>query len=748
MTGGRGVMPTPEIKGVCDRLALINVFLVLGLSVIPLQPRGKLPAVSWKKYQERRVDREQIPQWFGNGEDRNVGIVCGEVSNVVVIDCDSAEANVWADAHLPQTPMMTRTAKGTHRYYRHPGGLIRNTVRLRTGEDRIKLDVRGDGGYVVAPGSMHETGVRYEMVVTWPDTLDALPVFDRAWLATDDVAASKLRNASVRMPLDHASDGDGQSYAEQLRQAGEYMRGIPPAIQGEGGDAHTFQAACKLVRGFGLHDSDAVSLLLEWNKTCEPPWTESELAAKVANAGQYGDEPVGGRVEARRDHSDRTSGRGPKTPVRREDFYAYMPMHNYIFAPNGDHWPAASVNARVPSITIVDEDSRPRVMKPAAWLDCYRAVEQMTWVPGQPMLIPDRLVSDGGWIQRPGFATFNLYRPPVPHHGAPDGAERWVDHIQAIYPDDADHIVAWLAHRVQHPADKINHALVLGGLQGIGKDTILEPVKAAIGSWNFIEVSPAHLLGPFNGFAKSVILRISEARDLGDVNRFSFYDHLKIYTAAPPDVLRINEKHLREYAVFNVCGVIITTNHRTGGLHLPADDRRHYVAWSERTRSDLSADYWTELYRWYASGGTEHVAAYLAAYDLSKFNAKAPPLQTPAFLAIVDANRSPEDAELADALDRLVHPRAVTLADLADAEDGELGAWLRDRKNARQVPHRLETVGYVAVRNSVAKDGLWKIDGRRQVVYAKQELSLHDQHAAASRRVSTAGLLDRLDGGQ
>ena len=87
-------MPTPENKSMRDRLALINVFLVLGLSVIPLQPRGKRPAVPWKKYQKRRVDREQITQWFGNGEDRNVGIVCGEVSNVVVIDCDSAEANV------------------------------------------------------------------------------------------------------------------------------------------------------------------------------------------------------------------------------------------------------------------------------------------------------------------------------------------------------------------------------------------------------------------------------------------------------------------------------------------------------------------------------------------------------------------------------------------------------------------------------------------------------------------------------
>ena len=64
------------------------------------------------------------------------------------------------------------------------------------------------------------------------------------------------------------------------------------------------------------------------------------------------------------------------------------------------------------------------------------------------------------------------------------------------------HILKWLAHRVQRPAEKINHALVLGGAQGIGKDTMLEPVKRAIGPWNFSEVSPQHMLGRFNGFLK------------------------------------------------------------------------------------------------------------------------------------------------------------------------------------------------------------------------------------------------------
>jgi hypothetical protein len=79
---------------------------------------------------------------------------------------------------------------------------------------------------------------------------------------------------------------------------------------------------------------------------------------------------------------------------------------------------------------------------------------------------------------------------------------------------------------------KINHALVIGGAPGIGKDTLFEPVKQAIGPWNFVEVSPSQIMGRFTGFLKSVILRVSEVRDLGEVNRYEFYEHMKAYTAA------------------------------------------------------------------------------------------------------------------------------------------------------------------------------------------------------------------------
>src|SRR5262249_47285896 len=157
----------------------------------------------------------------------------------------------------------------------------------------------------------------------------------------------------------------------------------------------------------------------------------------------------------------------------------------------------------------------------------------------------------------------------------------------------------------------------------------------------------------------------NEAHDLGELNRFSFYDHSKIYTAVPPDVLRVDEKNLREHYVFNVLGFIITTNHLTDGIYLPPGDRRTFVVWSRRQQEDFPKDYWNQLWCFYHDGGISHVAAFLHEVDLSDFDAKAPPPKTPAFWDIVNASRASEDDELADTLDAMGNPDAVTLKTLA-----------------------------------------------------------------------------------
>ncbi len=172
----------------------------------------------------------------------------------------------------------------------------------------------------------------------------------------------------------------------------------------------------------------------------------------------------------------------------------------------------------------------------------------------------------------------------------------------------------------------------MGGAPGIGKDTFLEPAKYAVGHWNFSEPSPTQVMGRFHPFVKAAIMRVSEAHDLGEVDRFAFYEHMKTLQASPPDVLIVDEKNLREHYVVNVCGTIITTNYRVESLYLPANDRRHHVSWSILEVTDFEAGYWNKFWNWYTNeGGFQNVAAYLMSLYLSDFDPKAPPEKSEAF---------------------------------------------------------------------------------------------------------------------
>ena len=338
------------------------------------------------------------------------------------------------------------------------------------------------------------------------------------------------------------------------------------------------------------------------------------------------------------------------------------------------------------------------------------------------------------------MTCFNLYRPPTLALGDAAEAGPWIKHIHKIYPDDADHIIKCLAHRRRRPQEKINHALVLGGAQGIGKDTLLEPVKYAVGPWNFHEVSPKQIAGRFNGFLKSVVLRVNEARDLGDSNRYAFYDLMKSYTAAPPDVLRVDEKHLREYSVSNCCSVIITTNYKADGIYLPADDRRHFVAWSDLTKKDFTDNYWKELWGWYEKGGIGHVAAYLAELDLSDFDPKAPPPKTPAFWDIVDASRAPEDAELADVSTswrtRRRHPRSQ----LATTAEGDFANGFGSAEESARDPTPAGKMRLCASPQQCCQG--WTLGDQRQAASGvRQEQSVDQRPAYAARELTNLGLV-------
>jgi Family of unknown function (DUF5906) len=419
--------------------------------------------------------------------------------------------------------------------------------------------------------------------------------------------------------------------------------------------------------------------------------------------------------------------------ITTDDFWSYPPSRSYIYMPCREPWSAESVNNVLSPVTLYDAAGQPLKhngklvkIKPALWLDQNRRVEQLTWAPGLPEIIENKHIVDGGWFERVGGRCLNLYRPPRLALGDASKGSRWIEHVHKVYDaDEARHIINWLAQRVQQPNVKPNHALVLAGPQGVGKDTILEPVKHAVGNWNFREISPANLFEPFNEYVRSVILRISEGHDLGDnnrANRFAFYERTKVYAAAPPDVLRCNDKHLRAISLPNVLGLILTSNHKTDGIYVTNTDRRHFIAWSPRSIGDFNETYWNELWHWYKhEDGFGHVAAYLTTLDISGFNPNAPPPKTAAFWEVLNANQAPEDMELADVFDDLGWPEAVTIVDLVSTPAAAALEWLLEHKSKRSMPYRLERCGYVSCRNPNTDDGRWKVGGKNQTIYVKGE---------------------------
>jgi len=259
------VVPTGSIEEEAKR------YTEIGVNVIPLQPprendprSGKRPALkSWKEFQERKATEDELQRWFFLTR-FNIGIVTGSISRIVVVDCDDDEAVDWCQLKLAETTMITRTGKGYHLFYRHPGETVRNGAKL----DGRNLDVRGDGGYVVAPPSMHHTGRKYEKVGNWNVRP---PVFNPSWLAITERRVPRMQEAP--------QDVDRMRY-----RARKYIERIF-SISGEGGDRQLFRAACALIQRFGLTEADALQELILWNQTnAKPAWPIGRLRYKISQA--------------------------------------------------------------------------------------------------------------------------------------------------------------------------------------------------------------------------------------------------------------------------------------------------------------------------------------------------------------------------------------------------------------------------------------------------------------------------------
>jgi len=238
------------------------LYVIKGWSIIPLYPKNKHPLIPWQEHQQRRATPKEIIAWWNRWPGANVGIVTGQASGLVVLDLDGPEAAQLArEKGLPVTPCV-RTGKGWHYYFSHPGQQhVRNAVALL---GRKGLDLRADGGYIVAPPSIHPNGRRYAWAEgRGPDDLPLAPL--PAWVLAA-LQEDQTQGGAVNQE---------PGWVERL------LAGVP---EGGRNDACARLAGHFLAKG--LPEGEVLALLLTWNAKNSPPLPRHEVEAVVKSVAR------------------------------------------------------------------------------------------------------------------------------------------------------------------------------------------------------------------------------------------------------------------------------------------------------------------------------------------------------------------------------------------------------------------------------------------------------------------------------
>jgi hypothetical protein len=220
---------------------------------------GKHPAVRWGADASTN-DNLAPAEWWTRHPDANIGIRTGEAGGLVVLDVDiknkGDETLKKLEAtygKLPETPTVRTGGGGWHYYFRYPGSKVRNSA----GKIGPGLDIRGDGGYVVAPPSLHASGNRYEWLVG-PDTpLAELP----QWII-DGIQGDKPVSQEPTDSLGVIDEG----------QRNDTLTRIAGAMRRRGCSSQAIYAALSVVNV----------------ERCKPPLADDEVN-KIANSmSRYG----------------------------------------------------------------------------------------------------------------------------------------------------------------------------------------------------------------------------------------------------------------------------------------------------------------------------------------------------------------------------------------------------------------------------------------------------------------------------
>lgn len=245
-----------------------------GWRVFPCLDGGKAPAIA-NGFHAATTDPAQIESWWQSG-DFNVGLVC-DLNTVIDVEADGlARLMAFQQEYGAIPPTFTvRTPSGGKHYYL--SGIAPRRIRPFKG---YQIDVCGEGGYVLAPGSVTDAGC---YAVEHDADFADMP----AWLPARLPPRAEKRATPPGFVLDEP--GNVERARSHLARCVEHGK---VAVAGQGGNDLTYQVACELFE-LGCSPAKAAELMADWNEHCVPPWRSEELSAIVSHAAAYADNEPG-----------------------------------------------------------------------------------------------------------------------------------------------------------------------------------------------------------------------------------------------------------------------------------------------------------------------------------------------------------------------------------------------------------------------------------------------------------------------
>lgn len=364
----------------------------LGLQVFPAKhaDKDKAPVVKWREYRHTRVTDLNLAQWFTGTRARNYWVLCGALSGVVVLDTDNAAAEAWwreflGDEILDSTAAV-KTSKGYHYWFKIPesydGPPIKSWAKHpESGADdpaALSFDFRGEGGGVLAPPSVHETGLVYSWIRPFsaiqeapPALLDggareAAPGVERGQRAPAGGGASavarigpggRVNSTLSELLLNPPAEGGRNAWLTNV--AGHYATEYRYAPD-------LYEAHCKLA-----------------NATCSPPLDDDEFEKTIASI--WGTEQ-GKPVQERSGLQEFTPDNGWLLGTGR-----HLRTQTRVQAPDGEgettYPPAEWANFDIKAIGVSSNEEGDEA---DYWVRIFREVGPVD------VILPGRVLGDGG----------------------------------------------------------------------------------------------------------------------------------------------------------------------------------------------------------------------------------------------------------------------------------------------------------------------------------------------------------------